>query len=283
MTAREALASGAAMLRQEQALFADAGRDAELLLLQALRTTRAALMAHPERPVPQAEHAFFLSMLERRLRFEPIQYILGEQEFFGMLLEVSAAVLIPRPETERLVEAVLERLPADIPLRIADVGTGSGAIAIALAKHRPLASIIALDLCEEALGVARRNVERHGLTSQIEILRSDLLEEVALIGPRFDAVVSNPPYIPKSDRATLHPQVREFEPALALFAGASGMAIYHRLIPQAEAVLAQGGLLAMEFGHGQGAGIRATLQGWQKIEILDDLNGIARVALARKA
>ena len=283
MTAREALASGAARLREQPALYTEAGRDAELLLLHAVGTTRAALMAHPERPLLPGEEALYDSMLERRLRFEPIQYILGEQEFFGMMLEVSPAVLIPRPETELLVEAVLACLPINIPLCIADVGTGSGAIAIALAAHRPLARVAALDLSLAALEAARRNVKRHGLECRVELFRSDLLEAVTSIGPRFDAVVSNPPYIPESARATLHPQVREYEPALALFAGASGMEIYKRLIPQAEAALAPGALLAMELGHGQDADICAALQGWRQVEILDDLNDIPRVVLARRS
>jgi release factor glutamine methyltransferase len=235
------------------------------------------------------------SLVARRLTFEPIQYITGEQEFYGLTLRVAPAVLIPRPETELLVEAVLKHFehpvphasrsdawdPATNPLRIVDVGTGSGAIAIALAHHLPHASITAIDLSRRALAIARENVERHRLQRRVHLVVSDLLGAIANQQP-FDAIVSNPPYIPVSDRPTLHPQVRDHEPSRALFAGPTGLEIYERLIPQALALLKPGGLLALEIGFGQRDALAALLSSWRQVEFLDDLQSIPRVVLARR-
>ena len=197
-----------------------------------------------------------------------------------MPLKVTSAVLIPRPETELLVEAVLARLPKDQPLRIIDVGTGSGAIALAVAKYLPLAQVIAVDLSEAALAVARENAARLGLQEQVRFMRSDLLAKVDG-ETRFDAVLSNPPYIPETDRTSLHRQVREFEPGMALFAGAEGLDVYRRLIPEAAKALKPGGLLAVEIGYGQRPEIEALLHVWSEVEDLDDLQGVSRVMLAR--
>lgn len=166
------------------------------------------------------------------------------------------------------------------PLRILDIGTGSGAIAIALAHDLPHAHITAVDLSPAALEVAAANAARHHLTHRIRFLKSDLLE--ALPGESFDAIVSNPPYVAIADRDTLHPQVRDFEPATALFGGATGLDIYRRLIPQAHASLKSGGLLALEIGHDKRDAIAALLTGWTAIRFVNDLQQIPRVALARK-
>jgi release factor glutamine methyltransferase len=323
-TLRSALTRATAQLDASPHLRADAPRDALVLLLHATNLTRAAYHADPDRPLTPDQLATYETAIARRLTHEPIQYITGEQEFYSLALHVTPAVLIPRPETEHLVEAVLSELkqsepdPA-APLRILDVGTGSGAIAIALAHHLPHAHITASDISPAALGVAASNAARHHLTNRIHFLASDLLatippdtaSEVASSRPEhriamrsgetpafafdapgspagglgplgWDAIVSNPPYVSTADRSTLHPQVRDREPAIALFAGPSGLDIYRRLIPQAYAALKPNGLLALELGHNQRDAIAELLADWQALRFVDDLQHIPRVALARK-
>ena len=211
-----------------------------------------------------------------------MQYITGLQEFYGLTLKVTPAVLIPRPETEHLVEAVLQRLPVNRPLRIADIGTGSGAIAIALAAHLPKATITALDISPDALAVAANNAREHNLSDHIRFLQSDLLSALDPEAGTFDAIVSNPPYVAETDRPTLHPQVRDYEPAAALFAGETGLDIYHRLIPHAYNALKPNGLLALEIGHDQQASIAALLQPWHNLSFIYDLQQIPRVAVAQR-
>lgn len=255
-------------------------RDAELLLLRVLERDRTFLLAHPDAEVTREQLALYDDWLCRRAAHEPIQYILGEQEFFGLTFAVTPDVLIPRRETEHLVEALLERVSRDQPLRIVDVGTGSGAIAVALAHALPLAQVTALDISEAALAVARRNAEVHQVADRMRFLKSDLLGAVA--GEQFDAVVSNPPYVAENDRESLEPQVRDFEPAVALFAGTSGFDVYERLIPQAHNVLRPGGWLLMEMGLGQRNHLKRLLSGWDEVSFMDDLQRIPRVACARR-
>jgi release factor glutamine methyltransferase len=274
------MAAAAARLSEQVDLGGNAERDAELLLLYVTGAARTVLFTDGDRPLRAEELATYEELIARRQTGEPIQYILGEQEFYGLPFKVTSAVLIPRPETELLVEAVLDRLPNDEPLRIVDVGTGSGAIAIAVAHYLPQASVTALDLSEAALAVARENAQRLGLDHRVRFMRSDLLTGVEGEEP-FDAVLSNPPYIPESDRQSLHRQVREFEPGMALFAGAEGMDIYRNLIPAAAGLLKPGGLLAVEMGYGQRLAIEGLLHGWNGAEVLNDLQGIARVVIAR--
>ncbi len=281
LTYREALIRATDQLSAHPDLRPTAFPDATALFLHAFAVSRSMLMAHPERRLDRAQQAFYQRLIDRRLSFEPIQYIVGEQEFFGLRLRVTPAVLIPRPETELLVEAVLARLSDKEPLRVVDVGTGSGAIAIALAHTRANVSVTALDLSGDALALARNNAAAHGVEDRIRFLESDLLAALRN-EPAFDAVVSNPPYVPEADRPTLHPQVRDHEPSLALFAGPSGLDLYQRLIPQALALLRPGGLLALEIGFGQGEALRTLLASWQGVEFLDDLQGIPRVALAQR-
>ena len=275
-----------------------AHRDALLLLLHALGISRAALHADPGRILTLDQQALYEDLILRRLASEPIQYITGEQEFYSLTLHVSPAVLIPRPETEFLVEAVLAELDPASHFQILDVGTGSGAIAIALAHHLPNAHVTATDISSAALALASSNAARHHLSSRIRFVEADLLDFSNLFilsegaaaeveGPApplsaFDAIVSNPPYVPAADRATLHPQVRDFEPAAALFAGPDGLEIYRRLIPQARAALKPGGLLALEIGHGQRDAVAALLAGWNALRFVDDLQQVPRTALARK-
>lgn len=255
-------------------------RDAELLLLRLLHVDRAFLLTHPDTALTSEQNARYEEWLRRRALHEPLQYIVGEQEFFGLNFAVTPDVLIPRPETEHLVEALLARVSKDKPLHIADVGTGSGIIAVTLAHHLPLAQVTALDISPAALAIAQRNAETHRLANRIRFLESDLLTAVA--GELFDAVVSNPPYVAEADRDTLEPQVRDYEPASALFAGPGGLDIYERLIPQADAVLKPGGWLLMEIGQGQRDAIAKMLSGWGDVSFVDDLQGIPRVACARR-
>lgn len=273
LTVQGALERATSQLSARPELRDQAFADAVVLLMAVLGVDRAALRAHPERRVTTEDQVRYQAMLQRRLKFEPVQYILGEQEFFGLALQVTPAVLIPRPETEHLVEAVMARVkPA---AEIVDVGTGSGAIALALAHVLPDSHVTAVDVSEAALEVARRNAGRLGL--EVRFLQSDLL---AGVPGEFDAVVSNPPYIPLGEAPELHPQVRDHEPGLALFGGKSGLEVYRRLIPEARKVLRPGGLLAMEIGFGQRDALANLLAEWAEVEFVDDLQGIARVVLA---
>ncbi len=251
--------------------------DAELLLRHVLARDRAWILAHPEAELTPQQIQRYEELLARRAEHEPIQYILGEQEFFGLPLTVTPAVLIPRPETEHLIEAVLARLPHDRPVRIADVGTGSGAIALALASRLPLARIDALDLSPEALAVAEANAQALRLAQNVRFLQSDLLASVR--NELYDCIVSNPPYVASWE--VLEGQVTLWEPHTALFAGADGLDVYRTLLPQASAQLVPGGLLAVEFGAGQRDAVAALfLQDarWTSPGFIADLQGFARVA-----
>jgi release factor glutamine methyltransferase len=282
MTLREALTVAAAQLANDEHLRATATRDAELLLLHILQIPRTTLIAHPGRELSATQRTAYEDSIARRLHHEPVQYITGQQEFYGLTLKVAPAVLIPRPETEHLVEAVLKLLPADQPLKIADIGTGSGAIAIALAIHLPQATITALDVSAEALAIATANAREHKVADRISFLQSDLLSALDRGAEAFDAIVSNPPYVAETDRDTLHPQVRDHEPATALFAGETGLDIYRRLIPQAHTALKPNGLLALEIGHDQQNAVAALLQKWHNLSFVNDLQRIPRVALAQR-
>jgi release factor glutamine methyltransferase len=282
MTLREALTVAAARLASDEHLRPTATRDAELLLLHTLQIPRVTLIAHPDRELSASQRTAYENSIARRLHHEPIQYITGQQEFYGLHLHVTPAVLIPRPETEHLVEAVLKLLPTNKPLKIADIGTGSGAIAIAFAAHLPQAEITALDISTDALAVAATNAREHNLAGRIRFLQSDLLSALDREAETFDAIVSNPPYVAEADRATLHPQVRDHEPATALFAGETGLDIYRRLIPQAHNALKPNGLLALEIGHDQQDAIASLLRTWQNLFFVKDLQNIPRIALAEK-
>jgi release factor glutamine methyltransferase len=263
--------------------------NAELLIMFTLDCVRAYLYAHSERELTPDETRRYDEALARRATGVPAQYITGHQEFWGLDLIVSPAVLIPRPETEHVVEAALELARADgrgrpspHELRIVDVGTGSGAIAIALAKELPTAEIHATDISAEALEVARANAARHELTSRIEFHLADLL---GVFSPAsFDIVVSNPPYVGESEEDCVQLEVRKFEPRNAVFAGPSGVEVIERLIPQAQIALRPGGWLVFEISGTIADRVRSLLSNWDwnAVEIRNDLQGIARVAMARK-
>jgi release factor glutamine methyltransferase len=201
-------------------------------------------------------------------------------EFYGLPFRVTPDVLIPRPETEHLVEKVIELAARFEQPRIVDVGTGSGAIAVALAQKLPHAQIAATEISSRALAIARENAKRNGV--DLGFLSGDLLAPVA--GERFEIIVSNPPYVPEADRATLSVEVREYEPALALFAGDDGLDVYRRLIPAAFDALVPGGFVALEVGYGQSEAVTELLArvGFEQIEFVPDLQGIPRVACARR-
>jgi release factor glutamine methyltransferase len=282
MTIRQALTAATERLVADPHLRDNATRDAELLLLHVLQVPRVTLLAHPDRELTPGEQAVYEDTITRRLHHEPIQYITGQQEFYGLLLNVTPAVLVPRPETEHLVEAVLKLLPTDEPLKIADIGTGSGAIAIALAVHLPHAEITALDISAEALAIAAANAREHNVAGRIRFFQSDLLSALNDEAEVFDAVVSNPPYVAETDRATLHPQVRDHEPAAALFAGETGLDIYRRLVPEALNALKPNGLLALEIGYGQQRALMDLLANWQEVSFIKDLQNVPRVVLAKR-
>src|SRR5580658_3690492 len=227
MTLQTAILQGTKLLEDEA--IAAPRLTAEVLLMHALQKERSYLYAHSDEELGEIAWIHYGRYLHERMKGKPTQYITGRQEFYGLRFRVTPDVLIPRPETEHLVEALLARVPHYAALRVADVGTGSGAIAVALAHVLPQAQVTALDISPAALAVARRNAEDHGVEARMRFVASDLLSAVR--GERFDAVVSNPPYIAESE--VLEAQVRDYEPHTALFAGATGLEVYARLIPQA--------------------------------------------------
>ncbi len=282
MTVGNAIAWGAELLDESDAPIRNSRADATLLLRHVLGIPHAEIYAYRERPLTTQQTEAFNALIQQRLHGAPMQYLTGEQEFFGLPFRVTPDVLIPRPETEHLVEAAIAHLQHHPAPRIADVGTGSGIIAVALAHALPRAEIVALDISPAALVVAAQNAHHNGVAERIRFVESDLLTRVA--GETFDAIVSNPPYIAESERPTLPVEVRDYEPAQALFAGPTGLEFYQRLIPMAYPQLVSGGWLIMEIGHGQRDAIRALLQdqAWDAIEFIPDLQSIPRVVLTRK-
>jgi release factor glutamine methyltransferase len=323
MDIRSALRDAIAQL--ESARTPSAPLAAELLLMHALGVDRTYLYAHPEQELDAAARERFFSLVAQRASGIPTQHLTGHQEFWGMSFEVTPDVLIPRPETEHLIEVVLERLGARAdddsertraPIRIADVGTGSGCIAIALAKELSSAQIVATDISAAALGVARRNAARHEVSTHIEFIECNMLDGLLhespfappsgpqgepatlrlrsgqanhpspLLGacqsPPFDLIASNPPYIGRAEAAILPREVREHEPEAALFGGETGTEIYAPLIEQAEALLRTNGILVLELGYNSADNVSHLLdtQEWHDFRITKDLAGIARIASA---
>jgi len=262
--------------------------NAELLLMFTLSCDRAYLFAHPERKLQVEAQARYEEALTRRASGVPAQYITGHQEFWGMDFIVSPAVLIPRPETEHVIETVLHlvrnnggraSLP-DGPTRIVDVGTGSGCIAIALAKELPESEIHATDISPAALEVAQANGARHQLENRIRFQQADLLQ--GLDPGTFDFVVSNPPYVGESEEDQVQLEVRKFEPRNAVFAGPTGLEVIERLIPQTHNALKPGGWLVIEVSGTIVEGVKHLLNQWQQLQITNDLQGIPRVAAAQR-
>ena len=267
-------------------------RDAELLLAHALGRDRTYLFAHTHDPLPAETAGLFDELVRRRAAREPLPYLIGAWEFMGMPFRVTPAVLIPRPETEVLVEAAA-RLVEGPGLRvecaagsvsILDVGAGSGCIAISLATLLPGARVTALEPCRESLEVTRANAAALGVADRVSLLQGWFPGDAAGLGP-FDAIVSNPPYIPTGEIDSLDPELRIYEPRLALDGGPDGLCVHRALARHAPELLAPGGFLAVEVARGQAEAVIRLLQlagAWQEPEIVPDLAGIARVVVARR-
>ena len=313
MDIRAALKEGMAQLRAAQ--IPSYTLAAELLLMHALERDRAWMYGHPEESLDPAAAEKFRALIARRAAGEPVQYLTGKQEFWGLEFEVTPAVLIPRPETEHVMEVALARLgergikihmdtgaPRET-LRVADVGTGSGCLAVALAWELPHAEVVATDISEPALEVARRNAARHGVAERVHFLQRDLLTGLAQTDPSgvvarhamaastqnrplFDLIVSNPPYIARNEAEQLQREVRDHEPHAALFGGPTGTEMYQRLIDQARDQLRDRGILVLELGHDSAERVRGMFDAqpaWTKVAITMDLAGIPRVLAAERA
>ncbi len=273
MTIRTALQQGTALLKEGGVN--TPGLTAELLLAHAMQRERVYFFAHPEQDLREVEWLHYGRYLHERLKGRPLQHITKKQEFYGRDFRVGPEVLIPRPETELLVEAVLRLRPnARV---ILDAGTGSGAIAITLALESR-ARVLALDFSRDALHVAVENARR--LNASVAFLQSDWLS--AIVDQSVDVVVSNPPYVAEAERDLLQREVRDWEPALALFGGQSGVEVYQRLIPEAWRVLRPGGLLALELGFGQSEAVAAMARDWHGVHVVPDLAAIPRVLVCEK-
>lgn len=275
---------------------------AELLLMHVLGRDRTWLYTNPESALNPAAAGAYFALVARRAAGEPTQYLTGKQEFWSLEFEVTPAVLIPRPETEHVIEVALDRLGArgikidmitgapSPPLHVADVGTGSGCLAVALAHELPHAEIIATDISAPALDIARRNAVRHAVADRIQFIECDLLgvSSNSPLAPRpasLDLIVSNPPYISLNESATLPREVRDHEPYAALFGGPTGVEIYARLIGEAGALLRPGGILVLELGYNSSDEVRKMFhvqRSWANVSITNDLAGIPRVIAAER-
>lgn len=267
---------------------------AELILLHIANRDRAWLYAHPEEILPAETTNRFFSLVRRRVNGEPTQHLTGKQEFWGLEFEVTPDVLIPRPETEHLIEVALDRLAlrelragrspriTGNGLTLVDVGTGSGCIAVALAKELPGATIYATDVSTAALNVARRNAARLGFADRIRFLESNLFE--AFNPVRFDLIVSNPPYVGRGTADTLAREVREHEPEVALYGGEEGYEFYTELVAQSHEFLKPGGLLVLELGHDSLPAVQPLLESrhWTNLGVTNDLAAIPRVLVAER-
>jgi release factor glutamine methyltransferase len=261
---------------------------AEVLLAHCLDCSRLELYLRHDQPLSDDELDCYKKGLKRRLAYEPTQYITGHQEFWSMDFFVSPAVLIPRPETELLVEAALKHLrPPDqhaAAPRILDIGSGSGVLAITLAAELPQAKVTAVDWSWEALAVARENARRHGVEPRIAWVLGDLLESLAAPA-QFDVIVSNPPYVPTAAWEVLPPEIKQYEPRLALDGGPDGLDVIRALIPAASTRLAPGGLLALEVGQGQAEAVKQLMEDQGVLapaKIVQDYQRIGRVVLAER-
>jgi release factor glutamine methyltransferase len=293
MDARTAFKTGIGQLR-------DAGVPsftlaAELLLLHVAAKDRTWLYAHPEDELSPEEELKFFALVARRIAGEPTQYLTSKQEFWGIEFEVTHDVLIPRPETEHVIEVALDRLAvreiragrkqtlSGEGLNIADVGTGSGCIAVALAKDLPGAQVVATDISPRALEVARRNAKCLGFANRIKFILSNLLDEIPS-SRRFQLIASNPPYIGRNEASTLAREVRDHEPATALFGGEEGYELYADLVMQSAEHLEPGGILVLELGHNSLPAVQPLFESpdWTHVGVTNDLAGIPRVIAAER-
>jgi release factor glutamine methyltransferase len=274
MTIQTALLQGTKLFEEES--IAAPRLTAEVLLSHALNRERQYLYAHPEEDLTEVAWIHYGRYLHERLKGKPTQYLTGRQEFYGRDFRVTPDVLIPRPETEHLVEASLKHIrPGDAVL---DVGTGSGAIAVSIALESG-AQVYATDISRAALRIASENAQK--LRAQVSFIAADLVSCFA--SDRFDVIASNPPYVPRTDQPALQREVRDYEPEVALFAGPSGLDIYERLIPEASRVLRPGGWLLLELGYNSLEPVRAMLASeWTEITVQADLAGLPRVLSAKR-
>jgi release factor glutamine methyltransferase len=318
MDVRTALKNGIARLRE--AGVSSYTLAAELLLLHVVGRNRTWIYAHPEESIAEPDEQKFFELIARRIAGEPTQHLTGKQEFWALEFEVTPAVLIPRPETEHVVEVALDRLAVrevragrrnkndGAGLFVADIGTGSGCIAIALAKELPAAEFVATDISPNALVVAGRNAVRHGVDGRIQFVEANLLDRTSVpdvsgellsarvVGsepiisdeagaPLFDVIVSNPPYIGRREAESLAREVREHEPAMALYGGEEGYEFYAGLISQAAQHLKPGGIVVLELGYNSLPAVQPLLESadWTNVDVTNDLAGIPRVIAAEKS
>jgi release factor glutamine methyltransferase len=271
----------------EQAGVETAAQESRWLVEHVLELGSHHLASKGQEPVSAEQWAHAVSLASRRAAREPLQYILGTQEFCGLEFQVSPAVLIPRPETEVLVQEAVRAVDLDKASVLVDVGTGSGCVAVALATILGNARIVAVDRSPEALAVAKGNAERHAVAEKIEWIEGDLLSALRERGMAgaVDVIVSNPPYIAEADWAGLQPEVREFEPRSALFSGPTGTEFHERLLRESKEFLVPGGMLVMEIGQGQCAAVRQMAEhigGYAPLRVVEDEAGIERVVIARR-
>lgn len=260
--------------------------DAQLLMARVLGCSRLDVIAHPERLLTDSEQAEYSALVDKRASRYPLAYILGRKEFYGIEIEVRPGVLVPRSETEILVEECLKRLKAGAEdgrrLIIADIGVGSGAIAVAIAINLPSAEVYATETSPTALEVARLNVEKHKLSRRVRLFEGDLCKPLWHMGTVFDAIISNPPYIPTGEIEKLQPEVKLYEPREALDGGADGLDVFRKLILDARELLKERAFLAVEVGMGQAEAVTKIAQsaGYRRCEVVPDLAGIERVVIA---
>jgi release factor glutamine methyltransferase len=278
MQLKEALTQAVQQL--EDAAVGSPRLNAEMLLMFVLGVGRAYLYGHPERELTPQEEDSYCEAIAERARGVPAQYIIGHQEFWGLDFLVTPAVLIPRPETEHVVEAALELTKGIDRPRIIDVGTGSGCIALALAHELNRAVIDAVDISAEALEIAKANASRLQLAHRVQFRRSDLLE--GFDTPEFDLVVSNPPYVGECEADKVQAEVRKFEPHVAVFGGPLGTEIVTRLLEQAHRALKSGGHVLVEIGFSQSEKVREMAAAFEDVHFVEDLQGIPRVLAGKK-
>lgn len=273
----------AAVLRLKWAGIEEPVLDAEVLLSFCIRQPRPQLLVHPRRPLTAQEFECFEILIGRRCRGEPVAYLIGEKEFWSLPLKVDSRVLIPRPDTEVLVEEALKIFPPEGKLSIMEIGTGSGAISIALARELPRAEITATDISPGALEIARLNARANGVANRIGFAAGDLFEPVA--GRKFDLIISNPPYISEAEFGGLSRDIRDFEPLIALVPGPAGTECHERIIRAGKGFLRPGGALILEIGARQGKKIEEILrkEGYKRVAFRKDYAGHVRVAVARSS
>lgn len=256
--------------------------DAEVLLAHVLGCARIDLYAGFDRPLVADEVDRYRALVQKRGSGEPVAYLTGHREFYSLDFRVTPSVLIPRPETEHLVEAALAALPADAAARVVDVGTGSGCVAIAVARHRPGTRVIATDLSRPALEVARENVRRLGVGERVSLVQADALDALTAPGV-IGLILSNPPYIPPGERQTLPREVRDHEPEVALHCRDRGTRLHRRLVAAAPGLLEPGGALFMEIGEGQAEAVSGWIEeAFGNVTVINDLAGLPRVVGGKK-